>query len=427
MGVKLTVNQLNEAWIASGDKVTDLNDKINMSLNDENFSAEEMVTLKNQRDNEKARRDALKEQLVEAQAEQVINLREDKKAPLNKSQNELKDKFVSDFVNMVRNPMAFLNTVSSNDDGGSDGSDSAAGLTIPQDIRTMINTLVRQYDSLQQYVRVENVTTASGSRVYEKWTDVTPLTVMDAEDGTIPDLDNPRLTIIKYLIKRYAGVITATNTLLKDTAENILNWLSSWIAKKVVVTRNQAIIAVMESVPTKPTISNFDDVITMINTSVDPAIVATSTLLTNQSGLNKISLVKTAEGKYLLEPDPTKPNQYLIKGKRVIVVADRWLPNGGTASVPTYPLYYGDMSQAITLFDRENMSLLPTNIGAGAFETDTTKIRVIDRFDVKSTDSEALVAGSFTEIADQIGNFTGNQTSTTTTTQPTTTTTTEAQ
>ncbi|MCQ4972178.1 phage major capsid protein [Lactococcus lactis] len=405
MGVKLTVNQLNEAWIASGDKVTDFNDQINMALNDDNFSAEAMSELKNKRDNEKVRRDALREQLVEAQAEQVVNMREEDKAPLTKKENNLKEQFVSDFVNMVRNPMAFLNTVSSNDTNGDNGNDSAAGLTIPQDIRTMINTLVRQYDSLQQYVRVESVSTSNGSRVYEKWTDVTPLTVMDAEDGEIPDLDNPRLTIIKYLIKRYAGIITATNTLLKDTAENILAWLSSWIAKKVVVTRNKAIIAVMQAAPKKPTIANFDDVITMINTSVDPAIIATSSLLTNQSGLNKLALVKTAEGKYLLESDPTKPNSYLVKGKQVIVVADRWLPNGGTTNAPVYPLYYGDMSQAITLFDRENMSLLPTNIGAGAFETDTTKIRVIDRFDVKATDSEALVAGSFTAIADQEGNF----------------------
>ena len=404
MGVKLTVNQLNEAWIASGDKVTDFNDQINMALNDDNFSAEAMSELKNKRDNEKVRRDALREQLVEAQAEQVVNMREEEKAPLSKKENNLKDQFVSDFVNMVRNPVAFLNTVSSNTD--TSGSDSAAGLTIPQDIRTMINTLDRQYESLQQYVRVESVSTSSGSRVYEKWTDVTPLTVMDAEDGKIPDLDNPRLTIIKYLIKRYAGIITATNTLLKDTAENILAWLSSWIAKKVVVTRNQAIIAAMGTVPKKPTIAKFDDVITMINTAVDPAISATSSLLTNQSGLNKLALVKTAEGKYLLEPDPTKPNSYLIKGKPVIVVADRWLPNSGST---VYPLYYGDMSQAITLFDRENMSLLPTNIGAGAFETDTTKIRVIDRFDVKTTDSEALVAGSFTAIADQVGNFTAGK------------------
>lgn len=423
--MELTLNELNEKWVESGNEVSDINAKMQNALNDDDFSQEDFAKLKNQYETAKIKRDAWHEQVVEAQAQQVVNMRNEDKTPLTKKENNLKEQFVSDFVNMVRNPVAFMNTVSSNTDNGSDGNDSAAGLTIPQDIRTAINTLVRQYDSLQQYVRVENVTTSNGSRVYEKWTDVTPLKVMDAEDGKIPDLDNPRLTIIKYLIKRYAGIITATNTLLKDTAENILAWLSSWIAKKVVVTRNQAIIALMGAVPKKATIANFDDVITMINTSVDPAIIATSSLLTNQSGLNKLALVKTAEGKYLLEPDPTKPNSYLVKGKQVIVVADRWLPNGGTTNAPVYPLYYGDMSQAITLFDRENMSLLPTNIGAGAFETDTTKIRVIDRFDVKATDSEALVAGSFTAIADQVGNFTGAPT-TTTTTQATTTTTSHA-
>lgn len=403
--MELTLNELNEKWVESGNEVSDINAKMQNALNDDDFSQEDFAKLKNQYETAKIKRDAWHEQVVEAQAEQVVNMREEDKAPLTKKENNLKDQFVKDFVNMVRNPMAFMNTVSSNTDNGSDGNDSAAGLTIPQDIRTAINTLVRQYDSLQQYVRVENVTTLSGSRVYEKWTDITPLTRMDAEDGLIPNLDNPRLTIIKYLIGRYAGIITATNSLLKDTAENILAWLSSWIAKKVVVSRNKEIIALMGAVPKKATITNFDDVITMINTAVDPAIIATSNLYTNQSGLNKLALVKTAEGKYLLEPDPTKPNTYIVKGKRVIVIADRWLPNGGTANAPIYPLYYGDMSQAITLFDRENMSLLATNIGGGAYETDTTKIRVIDRFDVQATDSEALVAGSFAAIADQVGNF----------------------
>ena len=296
--MELTLNQLNEKWVESGNKVADLNAKMQNALNDDDFSQEDFAKLKNQYESAKIKRDAWHEQVVEAQAQQVVNMRNEDKTPLTKKENNLKEQFVSDFVNMVRNPMAFMNTVSSNTDNGTNGTDSAAGLTIPQDIRTMINTLVRQYDSLQQYVRVESVSTSNGSRVYEKWTDVTPLTVMDAEDGKIPDLDNPRLTIIKYLIKRYAGIITATNTLLKDTAENILAWLSSWIAKKVVVTRNQAIIALMGAVPKKATIANFDDVITMINTSVDPAIIATSSLLTNQSGLNKLALVKTAEGKY---------------------------------------------------------------------------------------------------------------------------------
>ncbi|BEI54992.1 phage major capsid protein [Lactiplantibacillus plantarum] len=65
----------------------------------------------------------------------------------------------------------------------------------------------------------------------------------------------------------------------------------------------------------------------------------------------------------------------LIRGKRIVEVADKWLPNAGTAAAPVYPLYYGDLSQAVTLFDRENASLLTTNIGAGAFEKDQTKIR----------------------------------------------------
>jgi hypothetical protein len=51
------------------------------------------------------------------------------------------------------------------------------------------------------------------------------------------------------------------------------------------------------------------------------------------------------------------------------------------------------------------MSLLATNIGAGAYEHDQTKIRVIDRFDVEQVDGDAYAVGSFTTIADQPANF----------------------
>ena len=73
--------------------------------------------------------------------------------------------------------------------------------------------------------------------MFEKWTDVTPLANLDDETAAIGDNDDPKLTLIKFAIKRYAGITTVTNTLLKDTAENILAWLSAWIAKKVVVTQ----------------------------------------------------------------------------------------------------------------------------------------------------------------------------------------------
>lgn len=390
----MDINTLNNLWIEAGHNVEDLNEQINNALNDDNFSAEAFSDLKDKRDNAKVRRDALKEQLVEAQARTVI---EAPKAPLNDEELEIKDQFVNDFKNLVYGNYTQIKNVVSSDE--TDGA-GHAGLTIPQDIQTTIHTLVRQYDSLQEYVNVEHVSTSKGSRVYEKWSDITALAEIDDEDGSIGANTDPQLTTIKYLIKRYAGITTVTNSLLKDTAENIVAWLSSWIAKKVVVTRNTKIIAAIDKLPTKPTLAKWDDIIDL-EAKVDPAIKPTSMFLTNTSGFTALKKVKNAMGDYLMERDVKSSTGYSIDGFPVKEVADRWLPNKSSA----HPLYFGDLKQAVTLFDRENMSLLATNIGAGAFETDTTKIRVIDRFDVATVDGEAFVPASFTAIADQTANF----------------------
>lgn len=380
------INELNNAWIEAGQKVSDLNEKLNVALMDDSFDQATFADLKGRRDHAKARRDALKDQLNEARAAEVVKMHDEDKKPLTDSQLSMKDKFVKEFKDMVTTGTS----------GTGDG-----GLTIPDDIRTTINTLVRQYASLQDLIRVESVTTESGSRVYEKFSDIEPLASLDDETAAIGNNNDPELTTIKYLIKRYAGITTVTNTLLKDTAENIIAWLSTWIARKVVVTRNQAILAVMNKASKKTTIDKFDDIKNLELTALDPAINATSSFLTNQSGFAVLAKVKNAMGNYLVQRDPTSPEIYRIGGKPVTVVADRWLPDVSSA----HPLYYGDFKQAITLFDRENMSLLATNIGAGAYERDQTKIRVIDRFDVEQVDGDAYAVGSFTTIADQPANF----------------------
>ena len=406
----MDINKINDAWITSGQKVSDLNAKVSATLLDDSFDKKEFQDLKEKRDNEVQHRDALKEQLEVARTEEVVNMDEKDQKPLNHKEKDIRDKFVKDFQGMLKGDPKIVNLVTSS----TDESGNAIGLTIPQDIQTAIHQLVRQCDSLQPYVNVESVATKSGSRVWEKWSDIKPLTDLDDEDAVIGDNDDPKLKLIKYTIHRYSGITTATNSLIKDTAENILAWLEQWIAKKVVVTRNQKIIEQMNAVPDKPTIASFDDIIDMINTAVDPAIKATSLIMTNTSGFNILSKVKNAMGDYLLQSDPTQADSYLIRGKKVIEIADRWLPSGGTATTPIYPIYFGDLKQAVTLFDRENMSILTTNIGAGAFEKDQTKIRVIDRFDVEATDSEAFVAGSFKSVADQKANFGDTSTSKTT-------------
>lgn len=376
------INELNDAWIAKGQEVSDLNAKLNTAVLDDNFSKDKFAELKEQRDNLTAQRDAIKDQLDEARANEVFRMNDKDKKPLNDKQIDLKDKFVRDFKDMV---------TSGKTEAGN------AGLTIPDDVQTTIHTLVRQYASLQNLVNVEHVTTPTGSRVYEKFSEIKPLANLDDETAQIGDNDDPELTTIKYLIKRYAGITTVTNTLLKDTAENILAWLSTWIARKVTVTRNQEILKVLDTASKKPTIANFDDIKDLQLNTLDPAIIATSSFVTNQSGFAVLAKVKDAQGRYMIQRDVTNPEQYRIGGKPVTVVADRWLPDISGS----HPLYYGDFKQAVTLFDREDMSLLSTNIGAGSFEHDETKIRVIDRFDVKQVDGDAYAVASFKAVANQ--------------------------
>lgn len=392
----MDINTLNALWIEAGHRVEDLNEQINNALNDDSFTAEAFEELKNKRDTAKVRRDAFKEQMVEAQAQAVVEMKDEDVQPLNASEETAKAQFIKDFKNLLNGTYRNAAQVTSKDDDT-----AAAGLTIPQDIQTAIHALVRQYNSLQEYVTVESVSTASGSRVYEKWSDITALANLDDENTAIADIDAPKLALIKYAIKRYAGMLTATNSLLKDTAENILAWLNQWVAKKVVVTRNKAILEKIAALPSKPTITKFDDIKDLALKGVDPAIRSTSFFMTNTSGLAALAKVKNAMGDYLLQRDPTQPERYLLEGKQVIEIADRWLAD----NVGAHPLYFGDLKQAVTLFDRESMSIEASNVAGDAFSLDQTKIRVIDRFDVVTTDQEAFVAASFKTIADQEANL----------------------
>lgn len=388
----MNINQLNDAWIAKGQAVSDLNAELNAAVLDDNFAKDKFAELKAKRDNLSAQRDAIKGQLDEARAAEALRMSNDNKKPLNKEQNNLKNKFVNDVKAMLHGRFDAISSDATIDDNGNGG----FGLTIPQDIQTAIHALIRSFATLQNYVNVEHVATNRGSRVYENENDIKPMVKMD-EGAAIPGADVAKLHIIKYLISDYGALYTLTNDLLNDTAENLLSYLTTQIAKKDALTRNLAIIDVMNKAPKKPTITKFDDIKDLSNNTLDPLIENTSIFLTNQSGYNVLSKVKDAEGRYLIQPDPTQPDRYLLDGKLVVRVADKWLQdiNG------SHPLYFGDFNQAITLFDRQDMQILATNIGGGAYETNTYKVRVIDRFDVQATDTGAMAVGSFKTVANQ--------------------------
>lgn len=384
------INQLKDAFDMAGQKVQDLEDEraqfaIDLSKDENSHSVDDIKKLNASLKNAKMNQELAKSAYEDARANLNAELINKKPLPVKDGKADvkaIKDQFVSDFKNLVTS--------------GTTGAGNA-GLTIPEDIQLQIRTLTRSFTSLESLVNVENVTTSHGSRVYEKLADITPLKDLDDESALIGDNDDPELTVIKYLIHRYAGITTVTNTLLKDTVDNIIQWLVNWAAKKDVVTRNAKILEVMGKAPKKPTITKFDDIKDLENNTLDPAIESTSSFITNQSGYNVLSKLKDAEGRYLMQPDVTSPDKYLIDGKPVIRIADKWLPDVSGS----HPLYFGDLKQGITLFDRQQMQIDTTNVGAGSFEHDTTKLRFIDRFDVQLIDDGAFAAASFKTVADQ--------------------------
>lgn len=290
--------------------------------------------------------------------------------PLNSEEREALDQIIESRA------MSGLN--------GEDG-----GLVIPQDIQTRINELSRSFDALEQYVTVEPVTTRSGSRVLEKNSEMVPFAEVD-EMGNIPDTDNPKFSKVDYAVKDRAGILPLSRSLLQDSDQNILSYVEKWLGKKSKVTRNTLIINAIKTL-TKKAIADFDDIKTVFNVDLDPAISANSIALTNQDGFNHLDQMKDSDGKYVLQPDPTQPSRKLLNGKPVVVVSNRFLKTDTVNNKA--PLVLGDLKETVVLFKREEMELASTDVGGQAFARNTLDLRAIQRDDVKVWDSEAAVYG----------------------------------
>lgn len=278
------------------------------------------------------------------------------------------------------------------------------GVTVPDDLRTDIEELRRSSDNLEQYVNVETVRTNKGTRNIEANADTTPFPEV-AEGGEYQEQDDPKFTPVNYVIKKYGGILKATLELFEDTAENVWRYIAKWIAKKSRATRNARILAVLASMTANKevTVSNLDGLKAIFNVTLDPAVAAGAVVLTNQSGFNYLDKLKDLDGKYILQPDPTKATQKLLFGVYPVIkisnktLASTEIKDGNTVTGYKHPLYCGDLKEAVTLFDRRLYSV-DVNDRAGEFwKRDLKGVKARDRFDVQPVDTEAVVKGEVTE------------------------------
>lgn len=266
------------------------------------------------------------------------------------------------------------------------------GYLIPSDQRTAIKELKRALPSFELYVNVEPVVTLSGSRNIEKDALYTPF-VEFAEGADVPASDAPQFVNVPYEIKDRGGILPVPNNLMNDSDAAVERYLNRWLARKSVATRNALILAKLNTL-TKLPVVDLDDVKNILNLELDPAIEASSKIFTNQSGFNWLDTLKDLDDKYIVQPNPLEPMKKMLFGKyEIVVFSNKAMPNRTDGLNIKAPMVIGDLQEAITLFDREQMSLLSTNIGGDAFKKNRTDIRAIEREDVRLVDSEAVKFG----------------------------------
>lgn len=287
-----------------------------------------------------------------------------------------------------------------------EGAPADGGYTVPEDIQTKVNEYRSVKASLIDLVDVESVTAPKGSRTFKKRSQQTGFAKV-GEGKKIGASNTPQFERMSYEISKYAGYLPVTNELLADSDANITGTLISWLGDESRVTRNNIILGVIGA-KEKQAIKGLDDIKKILNVILGQAYKSTSRIITNDDGLQWLDTLKDKEDKYLLQPDPANPMQLrLCAGATIVpvfVVPNSDMPSDTkTAGHRKIPFIIGDLKEGIKFFDRNQMSIMTSEIAAigdlNAFEEDLTIFRAIEREDCKIKDGEAFVNGEL-DIAD---------------------------
>lgn len=285
-----------------------------------------------------------------------------------------------------------------------EGTNADGGYTVPEDIRTRVETYRDSKESLLKYVRVEKVTTDKGARTFKARANQTGFTKV-AEAGNIGAGTTPTFERIQYDIDKYAAYYPVTNELLADSDANITNILTEWIGDESRVTANKLILEQIKTNTATEIKNGVDGIKKVLNQTLGSAFKPTSKIFTNDDGLQYLDTLKDSDGDYLLQPNPTDPmKMQLCAGASVIpvvVIPNADMPTDDTTDVSSsksrIPMIIGDLKEGIVYWDRQMLSLMMSTVASAgslnAFEQDLTLIRAIEREDVTPRDKKAFVNG----------------------------------
>ena len=327
----------------------------------------------------------------------------------------------------------------------SEGTAANGGYTVPEDIQTRINQYKETHYSLRQLVSVENVTTNKGARTYQTKAKA-PGFKKVLENGAVQEIAGPRFERITYDIEDYAGYLPVTNDLLNDSDANIAQVIVDWIGQNSLVTDNAEILAILQGKDAVE-LAGIKGIKKEINVTLGQAYKGAVRIVTNDDGLNYLDTLEDVNKRPLLNPNPTEPNAVQLRVGATVypieVIPNNELPSinvyeltsdvalvegktyytrsgSGTTESPyvytpvetpdvsdiatyyevdavQYPFILGDLKESAKIFDRQQTSILSSNVasvtGYNAFEQRGQLFRADCRMDYKAIDSDAWVNG----------------------------------
>lgn len=319
--------------------------------------------------------------------------------------------------------------------------DEDGGYTVPEDILTQVRHWPEIVTSMLGEISVENVSTITGARTYQKRGDAQPFYDME-EDGSLSDnekLKTPQFERINYAIKDRAGFMPVPNNLVSDSDAAIMNIVIEWLGRSSIATANKKIMAIINAHGSV----DFKDVNGIkyaVTVTLGQIYKSGAKIITNDDGLHYLDTLEDANGRPLLNPDPTdsaklrlrcgtvvvpisvKPNKDLpsvpvyaktkdadvVEGKKYFTLTGdvyTLVETPVKGSIATYyeeathkiPFIVGDLKQGIRKYDRQSMTLKASDVAVigsfNAFAQNMTLIRAILRDDYRELDENSYVNG----------------------------------
>ena len=272
-----------------------------------------------------------------------------------------------------------------------DNAASGENYLVPEDVKAEINELRKTYVSAKSLINVETTDALAGSVNYESGAPA-GLTAFDDGDAIAEETD-PTFVQKKFTIGWFGKLIPISRILLGAEKAGLMNYLNRWFVKNAILSENAKIFDTLKAgyaSGTPKAIAGWKAFKKSITVDLDPSCLIDGVIVTNQSGFAALDAEEDKDGRPVLQENPANRTEKLFQGLRIHVFPDAQLPNiDGTH----FPMIYGSLKAGCTFVEHESLEF--TLDGSYLFNKNQNCLRVIEGFDVMSTDTEAYIYGSF--------------------------------